>query len=368
MVDIKIYGTETPSYQLAKSKLMDSLEHARIPYSLEEIHEISQFIKDRVVSVPAVKVNGKHLFELKKNGSYNQSLRETIQSILKMEQYGNLTKIVVPTDFSDASFNAYNYANYLAKQCEGILLLTHVYFPTSTDVNNFAMVNPEIEAIHRQKLDSFVKSVNQDWIGTFVTEPIMEGVFKVGFPKAELLEMSKEKNTIMVMGTTGAGDVFKKIFGSLSLDLVENAHCPLFLVPPDAVYVKNNEVVYLSEDLKKDALHLLYVGKLCQKLNCMLKLVHFRKEKDESYNVSDAIGLLESYYPELKYHIEINDTDNIFDSLTKLFENPNYQLLAMSTQHRNLFQSLFHRSVTEFAAQHVKTPLLVLSDYAAAME
>jgi len=368
MVNIKIYGTGTPSYQLAKSKLLESLAHAGIEFSLQEVHEISQFIHDRVVSVPAIKVNDKYLFELKTNGSYNQSLRETIQTILKMEQYGNLTKIVVPTDFSDASYNAYNYANYLAKQCESVMMLTHVYFPTSTDVNNFAMVNPEVEAIHRQKLESFVKSVNQDWIGTFVTEPIMEGVFKVGFPKSELVEMSKDKNTIMVMGTTGAGDVFKKIFGSLSLDLVENAHCPLFLVPPDAVYAKNNEVVYLSEDLKKDALHLLYVGKLCLKLNCMLKLVHFRKENDEAYNISDAIGLLDNYYPDLKYHIEINDTSNLFDSLTQLFLNPNYQLLAMSTQHRNLFQSMFHRSATEFAAQHVKTPLLVLSDYAQAFE
>ncbi|MBL0027184.1 MAG: universal stress protein [Saprospiraceae bacterium] len=161
-----------------------------------------------------------------------------------------MTKILVPTDFSDASNNAYNFANHLSKDLTGVLLLTHIYYPTSTDVNQFVVINEEAEKIHREKLDSLVNTLNQDWIGSFVKEPFIEGVFKVGFPRVELTEMSKQSDTIMVMGTTGSGDNFKKVFGSLSLDMIDHCYCPLFLVPPGAAYSKIDEIVYLSETLK----------------------------------------------------------------------------------------------------------------------
>jgi len=362
MIDIKIYGTGTPSYQLAKAKVTKRLSDAGLEYHLEEVMKITDIIHDGIESVPALKVNDKLLFEIKPNGSYNRSLREAIQNILKMDNYGKMTKILVPTDFSDASFNAYNFANHLAKDLDGVLLLTHIYYPTSTDVNQFVVINEEAEKIHQDKLDKFVESVNQDWIGNFVTEPLIEGIFKVGFPRMELSEMSKAPNTIMVMGTTGVGDTFKKVFGSLSLDMIDHCHCPLFLVPPGAAYAKLKEIVYLSEDLKNDSLHLLYTGRLCVKTGSDFRLVHFRSKSKEEYDVSDTIKIIESYFPEIKYHIEIIDTDDLFSSIKDILNKDNNDLIVLSTKHRNMFKNLFHKSVTEFAAIHSTSPLLILSD------
>ncbi|MBK8628601.1 MAG: universal stress protein [Saprospiraceae bacterium] len=362
MLDIKIYGTETPSYQLAKSKLTDILNDAGIEYHLEEVTKITDIIHDNIKSVPAVKVNEEILFEIKPNGHYNSSLREAIQSILKINNYGNMVKIIVPTDFSEASLNAYNFANNLAKELAGIVLLTHVYYPTSTDVNQFVVINEEAEKIHRDKLNKLVQSVNQDWLGNFVTEPMIEGVFRVGFPKLELSEMSQEKDTILVMGTTGEGDSFKKIFGSLSLDMIDNAYCPLFLIPPGTGYANIKEITYLSEDLKNDTLHLLYVGRLCAKMSLDFKLVHYCKKVGEEYDISNTIKIMESYFPEVKYHIEIIDTGDIFAGVKDLVTTTPDNLIVLSTKHRNIFQNLFHKSVTEYAAIHTVSPLLILTD------
>ncbi|MBL0100069.1 MAG: hypothetical protein IPP49_08510 [Saprospiraceae bacterium] len=54
MIDIKIYGTGTPSYQLAKSKLMENLSGAGMEYHLEEITKITDIINDNIESVPAL--------------------------------------------------------------------------------------------------------------------------------------------------------------------------------------------------------------------------------------------------------------------------------------------------------------------------
>lgn len=363
MLDIKFYGTETPSYQLAKSKLTEILDEAGIGYNLEEVNKITSIIHDEIKSVPAVKVNNQLLFEIKQNGHYNSSLREAIQSILKIKNYGNMLKIIVPTDFSEVSLNAYNFANHLAKELTGIVLLTHVYYPTSTDINQFVVINEEAEKIHREKLNNLVKSFNQDWLGSFVTEPMVEGVFRIGFPRMELSEMSKDKDTILVMGTTGEGDAFKKIFGSLSLDMIDNAHCPLFLVPPSSGFSNVKEVTYLSEDLKNDTVHLLYVGRLCAKMSLDFRLVNFHKTTSEGeYDISNTIKIMESYFPEVRYHIDIIDTNDIFTEVKDLVTSSPDNLIVLSTKHRNIFQNLFHKSLTEFAATHSISPLLILSD------
>lgn len=363
MLDIKIYGTATPSYQLAKSKLTEILNDAGIGYKIEEVTKITEIIHDDIKSVPAVKVNNELLFEIKPNGHYNSTLREAIQNILKINNYGKMLKIIVPTDFSEASLNAYNFANHLAKELTGVILLTHVYYPTSTDINQFAVMDEEVEKIHREKLDNLVKSFNQDWLGSFVTEPLIEGVFKVGFPRMELSELSKEKDTILVMGTTGEGDAFKKVFGSLSLDMIDNSHCPLFLVPPDSGFTDVKEITYLSEDLKNDTLHLLYVGRMCAKMGLDFRLVNFHKMgSSQPYDVSNTIKIMESYFPEVKYHIEVVDTDDIFGEVKHLVSSVKDNLIVLSTKHRNIFQNLFHKSISEFAAIHSLSPLLILSD------
>jgi nucleotide-binding universal stress UspA family protein len=362
MLDIKIYGTSTPSYQLAKVKLIDALEGADIRYHLEEVTSVTDIMRDQVESVPAVRVNDRYLFQMRPNGHYNQSLREAIQKVLRLDNYGSMSKIIVPTDFSEASFGAYNFANLLAKQIHGVLWLTHVYHPVSTDINQLVTVSVEAENAHQHRLQSFVDSLNQDWIGNFITEPIVEGVFKVGFPRVELEEMSKTQNTVMVMGTTGAGDAFKKIFGSLSLDMAGSVSCPLFLIPPGASFSSMKRIMYLSEDLNFDSTHLLYVAGIASNLGIPLSLVHFRSDRKDDYNVQDAIDLFETFYPELEFTIDITDTNDLFASIHDLVGDRNDCLVALSTRHRNVFEQIFHRSVTDFAAVHTHCPLLILSD------
>lgn len=361
MLDIKIYGTGTPGYQLAKLKLEDFLHTAGMDFELHEVTKIPDIIHDNISSVPAVRVNGDFLYEMKPNGHYNQSLREAIQGILKMDNYGKMLKIVVPTDFSEASMNAYNFGHHLAKEMNGVIKLAHIYYPTSADVNQVVVMSDGAELVHQERLTKLVDSLNQDWIGSFVSEPMVEGVFKIGFPKLELIELSKQENTIIVMGTTGTGDAFKKVFGSLSLDLIDDCYCPLFLVPPSATFPSTMEIVYLSEDLKNDSLHLLYVGKLCVNIGANLTLVHFRNS-DEEFDVADTIQLLQNYYPDLKYHIDIQDTNDVFESVKTLVTSSNEKLVILSTKHRNIFQNLFHKSMTEFAVLNSICPILVLSD------
>ncbi len=359
MLNIKIYGTNSPSYQLVKTKLKAFLDSASINYELQEVTKIAEIMEDNIVSVPAVKVNDELLFEIKQNGNYNSSLRETIQSILKLQNYGNMIKIIVPTDFSEASLNAYSFAHRLAKNLPGVIKLTHIYYPSATDVNQFVVVNDEVEKIRKEKLEDYVKSFNQDWIGNFVAEPMVEGIFRVGFPVMELQELSKEDDTILVMGTTGEGGAIKKVFGSISLDMIEKSNCPLFLIPPDAGTSKINKVTFLSEDINKDAAHIKVAYYLCNGNNTTFSIVHYT-ENDQSE--VDFRAIADKHLEGLTYNVEVIKTNDVLTGVKEVVTRDVNELVVLSTKHRNLFQNLFHQSVSEFAALNSISPLLILTD------
>lgn len=361
MVDIKIYGASTPSFLLVKSKLTEILNLASIPFTISEVTIVSEILKENIVSVPAIKVNGILMFEIKSNDQFNYSLRQSILQILKINKYGKMVKIIVPTDFSETSLNAYNFANHLAKDTNGVIFLTHIFNPPISDVDQFAFIDDSLIKVYKDRLDELVLSVDQDRIGTFMAEPLVEGIFKVGIPKMELIELSKEPNSVMVMGTSGEGDLFKKVFGSLTLEMIESSYCPIYLVPPGSHYSDSKEIIYLSEDLKNDVLHLLYVGNLCKSRGAVLKLIHYQDANHEPFNVSDTIDVIDSYFPELVYHIEIIDTEDTLKNIKKLLTGDSNNLVVMSTKHRNIFEKMFHNSMTEFAALHCNSPILILN-------
>ncbi|MBK9257171.1 MAG: universal stress protein [Saprospiraceae bacterium] len=358
MIQLKIYGTGTASYEMVKNKIMAYLELAGIEYKLEEERNISNFIKDQVHSVPAIKVNDDTLIEIEGNGRFNASLRHAIQSILKIENFGNMKKLIVPTDFSEPSYNAYNYANGLAQDLNAMLVMTHVYFPTSADFNELSVPDNNLEQYHRKKLDDFVHSVNQDWIGEFMHEPLVESEFRVGFPKTELTELSKQENVAMVMGSTGEGDSFKKIFGSLSIDMMKNASCPLFVIPPDFSYATPKNVVFASESLKTDSNNIFNVATMSEKFGAMIKIVHV-DTNDEEYNIDLLEEILKKNFKNLNYQIKVIKADNVLKGLDAALEGVQYDLLVFTKKHRNFLAELFHESISEHFALYSQKPVLI---------
>jgi len=358
-MNIKIYGTGTSGHQLVLQKVNEALEKAGLEYNLSDIRDVSKFIIDGVHSVPAIKVNDSEIFEIKPNGSFNSSLRSAIQYILKVKNYGELTKIIVPTDFSQVSFNAYNYANNLAKHINGMLLITHVYFPTSVQMNELSYMDVDFEKKSLGQLEEFVDSVNQDWIGEFLKEPFVESKFIVGFPQKELVELSSQANSMMVMGSTGASDNFKKIFGSLSLDMLKNSKCPVIVVPRDYKIEVPKKILFCSESLNNDANAIISAGKLCNQLGAKLEVVHVLSNNHDNYSVEKLDDLLRQYFENLDFNIIMLENSDVIGGIEKLISEKSYDLLMFNTKHRNYFTDFLHKSVTEHVALYHNYPLMV---------
>ena len=128
-MQVNIYGSGTSS-QIYLAHLLDvAFDASGIDYVINHINDVNQFIAKNINAIPAIEVDGKVIFELKNKEDYHTHTRKFIQEFLKKYNYGNMKKILVPTDFSPCSTNAFSYAMQLAHYVNGYVNLLHVYYP-----------------------------------------------------------------------------------------------------------------------------------------------------------------------------------------------------------------------------------------------
>ena len=142
-----------------------------------------------------------------------------------------LERILVPTDFSDHSKQAINYACELAKRFGAELHLLHVVQPLTTHVSYGAPI-PDAE-LHppeqpaREELEA-------------IAEPGLEHVSRVersirtGPPFLEIVRCAKEKDAdLIVIGTHGRTGVAHALIGSVAEKVVRKSPCPVLTVRPE---------------------------------------------------------------------------------------------------------------------------------------
>jgi nucleotide-binding universal stress UspA family protein len=142
-----------------------------------------------------------------------------------------LTKVLVPTDFSEASAKAVTYGEELARRFGASLHVLHAVEPPLAqgwDVYGFPALLPErraqVMAEVQRRLEEAVPPLARDRQPT-------ELVTCVGTPHSEIVRFAKERGIdLIVMGTHGRGGVAHLLMGSVAERVVRTAPCPVLTV------------------------------------------------------------------------------------------------------------------------------------------
>ena len=141
-----------------------------------------------------------------------------------------LETILMPTDFSEPSQRALEYATTLARRLGASLHLLHVvYFPLE------ATASPEgywvdltgVRNQMRTEAEGQIKALAASLQGIKVTTQVVEGIS----PARAIIQAAKERPAQMiVMGTHGRGGVSHLLLGSVAERVVRTATCPVMTV------------------------------------------------------------------------------------------------------------------------------------------
>ena len=146
-----------------------------------------------------------------------------------------LQRIVLPTDFSEYSSVATNYACTLASAFDAELHLLHVFeqYTGSTYVPGVPLpqATSETEELKQHVAELLANMLDADWeAGHRVIRATREG-----YPFVEIIRYAKEQAIDMiVMGTHGRSGIPHLLMGSVAEKVVRKSQCPVLTVRPEA--------------------------------------------------------------------------------------------------------------------------------------
>lgn len=272
-----------------------------------------------------------------------------------------MKKILVPTDFSDTAKGAFYYAAQFAHKTGGaIIKVVHAFMP---EIASEYHVLPPIDEYlmgREEQMINFLQEVLANLNG-IADKLDYESEILVGFAADEISKKSKDYDLI-VMGSTGTGGILGKLFGSVSSSVSQRAHCPVLLVPKAVNFTNIDHILYACscDDIADDVIDDL--KSFNRAFNANIHFIHVKSDKKEDFNKTKAqifSELFDDGNPSFSFEFSEIEGESVTDSLTDYAEKHNIDLIVMVTQHRSIWQQLFHRSETKRMALGTHYPLLV---------
>lgn len=145
-----------------------------------------------------------------------------------------LKKILLATDFSDASAAAAAYARAFADAFSASIHVLHVLedlaahaWTTEVYVAALPGVHEEMERQARERLEAAFPPEERERYRVVT-------VLRTGSPFVEIVRYAREEGMdLIVLGTHGRGPIAHMLLGSVAERVVRKAHCPVLTVRPE---------------------------------------------------------------------------------------------------------------------------------------
>lgn len=276
-----------------------------------------------------------------------------------------MKNILVPIDFSQCSMDAFLYAKGLADTLGFSIKLVHVYTGNlNTDVSiNLDTVQNREEVILK-KMDEFVKvNLEKSKKSNVLTRQKIETEAIVGLSTTQqIVEMTTDEDDVamVVIGSTGKGNVLEKVFGSVSSAVAQRSHCPVILVPLGTKYQDYTNVLYASNYESADENLLSQIVDFGSVFNATMHFVHV-EENDNYQIVEDTIfyKLFEKGDPSFSFNIVNIKNRPVLEGLNQYADENDVDLIVLVNRQRNYLENIFQLSLTKKMAKASKLPVMV---------
>jgi nucleotide-binding universal stress UspA family protein len=234
---IEVYSVRNFTGSALKTKLEEALRVLQLPYTVRENHNIEDFIRMGLTSIPAVKVGHTIL-------PYNeaQSFESTIEKVVEAIESNKNRYILVPVDFTPESLETLQYAILLAEEDGQDVLIAHIHEPLYDPITGSSFDQHILEANHTQ-LEDLVSSITRqlhERSSTVTVKPY----FAIGDKLNRLARLADaDQCAMIIMNTHAAGTWMRKFFGTVPLAISKKINVPLLAVPPGVPYQVPQKVV-----------------------------------------------------------------------------------------------------------------------------
>lgn len=286
-----------------------------------------------------------------------------------MKPSKKMKRILVPTNFSEGSNNAFKYALEFADTIGARITLYHVYNGEAIHKNIPMLLQEALETEDEEKaLEEFEKfgKLFQQELGIEVPSRF---ILERGTAVNQIVEYADFMDAdLIVMGTwwaRGASGMVDTWIGNVGTKVVDRTLRPVLLIPRRASFKKLNHLAYATNFREKDQRIPQELTELSKSFDLDLSCLHV-KRPGSSYNEIQYAFLREMYRLELdNFHIyfyTLTD-ENVIEALNLFVQKEEVDILALLKHEKlSVFERILNPDIPQIMAFHTKTPLLILHE------
>lgn len=275
-------------------------------------------------------------------------------------------KILCPTDFSECSLNAIEYAARVGEKYHADLILFHVL--NREDYEKLSPSDPtgkhQMDFV-LEKLQNLQEAVSKESLKNGLNSCI--SVVKEGSTVKETLEYAAELNVgLIVVGTEGVNDFRENFIGSRASRIVEQSTWDVLVVPRKVYFKAPRKIVYASDYLEEDKIAIQKIVEFAKFFNAEIDIVHVsstHKALDKSLHMT----MVEEVEPFIKYD-KVNFVlksfrDDIALGLENYLQTSKGDILVTLSEKKSLFDQIFSKSLSKKMAYFINKPLWVIKSF-----
>lgn len=274
--------------------------------------------------------------------------------------------ILLPTDFSENSWNAITYAIQLYQNEECTFHIYNAYTPIIYHVE-YVLVYPaqfglgdSVREASLQSLKKIIERIQTEFKNnpnhTFVTVARFDALVP------GIRELVSEHNIdLIIMGTQGATGAQEVLFGSNTVHVFKDIKCPVLAIPSGFDFESPQEIL-LPTDLKVtyQNTHLDLLVDIAEAHRSRVNALHVSTGYTLTESQQDHQRELETMFKGTAYLFHEYDSMDIEVAINEFQVKHKINLLAMINNKHSFFENLFFSNTINQIGFHLNIPFLVI--------
>ncbi|WP_234859337.1 universal stress protein [Aquimarina aquimarini] len=278
-----------------------------------------------------------------------------------------MKNILIPTDFSENSWNAIVYALSFFKRVKCNFYLLHVSpFEEMIGGDSFytskETVLEKATYSDKEQMQLLIKRIEKLPLNTkHHVHTINEYIF---FVDAIRKQVKEKEIDFIIMGTKGASGLKEKTIGSNTGDVITKVKCPVLVIPEKATYSKPKEIAFPTD------YNMYYKSRVLNTImdtltlnDASLRVVHIAKKEQELSDLQKRNkDFLDDSLDDMKHSFHFLSNTNIEEAVQCFVESRDIDMITMIAKNLNFFQRILFHPIVEKISYHTDIPFLVLHE------
>jgi nucleotide-binding universal stress UspA family protein len=275
-----------------------------------------------------------------------------------------MKRILLPTDFSNNSFKAIDYALQSFKNKECTFYLMHTYLPPvynaeyligSPGLIGLGDVMQETSMTQLEKLKNRLQKEYNNSKHSFIVHTAFNTLLN------EVMEtVESEGIGLVVMGTKGATGAEEILFGTNTVHVLKKANCPVLVIPPNFEYEKPLEILFPTDfEIGYNKELLAPLLDISEEHGSQINVLHVSTGYELTADQEKQKNGLQKILAKKALFHDVPSND-IINAINDFQAKEKINLLVMVQNKHTFFERLFIEPVIKKIGFHVTIPFMVI--------